>query len=462
MDGLQMVEKVRNCGLECDFIVLSGYSEFAYAKKAIEYGVSSYLVKPIEQNDLSSEVRHLLSLWNEKSQTKERLNVLNQLSAEKTLQQLLLSEHDAGLFAQNKTMLAANLGMPWPVYQVVLLDDERRNLEQEEKDWISRKLKANYDEIGEGLTFTVGRFVGFVTKQDHRGNFEAEWMKEAKELFSLDLAVAMGPVVHDIQSISESYRAAEQWMKHKFKHGRKGRVIVPVEKPSQQRGFPDPTSFSIENFADKMTEIIEASNRQLVAALLAEAENAVLSQNQSEKQIKSSFTAAYISISKQLRPNEIRARNPLPLLSEIVAGIEGQSTLQNMFEYMTHVFQSLCEKEKPNATFSSILAFIHARYGDDIKLERIADLFNYNCSYLGKLFKSQTGESFNAHLERIRIDKARQLLAEGLKVYEIAELVGYANVNYFHMKFKKLVGESPSSYKDKINSNDSKNRRQNL
>ena len=74
-------------------------------------------------------------------------------------------------------------------------------------------------------------------------------------------------------------------------------------------------------------------------------------------------------------------------------------------------------------------------------------LFPKEGFYLGKLFKEYTGEYFNTYLDKIRIENGKKLLLQGLKVYEVAEQVGFSNVDYFHSKFKKYVGESPSSYK---------------
>ena len=50
----------------------------------------------------------------------------------------------------------------------------------------------------------------------------------------------------------------------------------------------------------------------------------------------------------------------------------------------------------------------------------------------------------------MRIEKAKELLNQGIKVYQVAEKVGYANVDYFHGKFRKYVGSSPSSYRKKV------------
>ena len=88
-----------------------------------------------------------------------------------------------------------------------------------------------------------------------------------------------------------------------------------------------------------------------------------------------------------------------------------------------------------------------------LKLERIAPLFGYNIAYLGKLFTQKMGMNFTAYLDQVRIDASMELLRDGsLKVYEIAEKVGYSNVDYFHTKFKKIVGESPAEYRRKFRS----------
>ena len=85
---------------------------------------------------------------------------------------------------------------------------------------------------------------------------------------------------------------------------------------------------------------------------------------------------------------------------------------------------------------------------DNIKLENIAPLFGYNSSYLGKIFSRKVGVGFNVFVDQVRIEQSKNLLTESdMKVYEIAEKVGYRNVDYFHTKFKKYVNMSPAEYR---------------
>ena len=82
-----------------------------------------------------------------------------------------------------------------------------------------------------------------------------------------------------------------------------------------------------------------------------------------------------------------------------------------------------------------------------LKLNAIAGNFHYSAPYLGRLFKKVTGQSFHDYLEKERMERAKQLLAERHKVYVVAQMVGYPNVDYFATLFKAYTGETPGDFK---------------
>ena len=104
-----------------------------------------------------------------------------------------------------------------------------------------------------------------------------------------------------------------------------------------------------------------------------------------------------------------------------------------------------------DSVLDDIIYYIDHNYTSNLKLETIAPLFGYNSAYLGKIFNKTVGESFNSYVDHVRINFSKELLKENkLKLYEIAEQVGYKNVDYFHKKFKKYVGESPAEYRKQL------------
>ncbi len=87
----------------------------------------------------------------------------------------------------------------------------------------------------------------------------------------------------------------------------------------------------------------------------------------------------------------------------------------------------------------------------DFSLKKLSELVGYSSNHLSTLFKKKYGVTFQDYLIQVRIDKAKRLiLTTSLKNYEIAEQVGFSDVNYFGTRFKKIVGISPKQYKDQV------------
>jgi|GEM_PF-330981 Response regulator containing CheY-like receiver, AAA-type ATPase, and DNA-binding domains len=83
-----------------------------------------------------------------------------------------------------------------------------------------------------------------------------------------------------------------------------------------------------------------------------------------------------------------------------------------------------------------------------LTLEEIAQQLNYNNDYLSRLFKSKTGESFSQFSIKVKMEHAKKLLqCKIYKSYEISEMLGYKDVEYFSKLFRDSTGMFPSEYK---------------
>ena len=96
--------------------------------------------------------------------------------------------------------------------------------------------------------------------------------------------------------------------------------------------------------------------------------------------------------------------------------------------------------------------YIARHYGDsDMGITAIAGHLNVSESYLSHVFKKETNCTVTGYLTQYRIHTAMKLLKDcRLKVYEVAQQVGYKDVTYFGSTFKKLAGMSPSEYQDRV------------
>ncbi len=96
------------------------------------------------------------------------------------------------------------------------------------------------------------------------------------------------------------------------------------------------------------------------------------------------------------------------------------------------------------------LLFISHHYIEDINISTISRHLEISEGYLSRIFKKETGYTFSNYLIFYRIKLAMKLLENcRVKVYEVADQVGYSDSAYFSVQFKKIVGISPSEYQDR-------------
>jgi len=117
-----------------------------------------------------------------------------------------------------------------------------------------------------------------------------------------------------------------------------------------------------------------------------------------------------------------------------------------------HDLISFNPDDKNQQIINEMKEYIAANYQDGITLSEMARKFNLSSGHLSNLFHEETGESFSDYLNMIRLNKAKELLkTTDDKIYQIADQLGFNDAYYFSSWFKKLVGASPTTYRDNIN-----------
>jgi len=99
---------------------------------------------------------------------------------------------------------------------------------------------------------------------------------------------------------------------------------------------------------------------------------------------------------------------------------------------------------------SGVAEFIKANYQGEISINSLAEKFHVNPTYLTRIFKGEFAKTPTKYLLELRITKAKKLMQQqpDLEMKEISYLVGYADQGYFSRIFKKIVGVSPSEFKE--------------
>ena len=108
------------------------------------------------------------------------------------------------------------------------------------------------------------------------------------------------------------------------------------------------------------------------------------------------------------------------------------------------------KKSQSNRIIDELLYILQHRYADSsLSLQTVADQLGLTPNYLSSLFKRQMGENFSDYLEKLRIEKACQLLRDvQYKVYQVADAVGYTDPRHFAKVFKAATGKTPLAYRN--------------
>jgi len=141
------------------------------------------------------------------------------------------------------------------------------------------------------------------------------------------------------------------------------------------------------------------------------------------------------------------------LLTDIYIGLNKITKVEELKEWMyelTSKFYSILD-EKSGDNYRLVIRkaveYIDEHYSEDISAQKVAREVYLNANYFSHIFKKLKKESFTDYLNKVRIEKAKELLAGNLyKVYEVSSMVGYSDYKYFSMIFKKFVGVTPTEF----------------
>jgi two-component system response regulator YesN len=337
LNGLELIERIRDVHNDCIIIVVSGHDEFEYAKRALQLKVFEYVLKPVPKEVLAS--------------------VLERAATELS-----------GARKQNQYL-------EWAREQM------ERNMpllrEQFLRDWVNGRLSGS--EIEEQTAF-----LGLGTS-DHQ-------------------SMAVIHVVERFLSVDPA----------KEKERRLALFAVRTVVEESFREFMPLAVFQDEH--DNIVAIAgSAGGSEWVEAV----------------------TRIETRVSRSLSHALVVAQKPIP---------EGADGLPETYETLT----AEVARRSSYRTFVVLAQkFMDGHYAKpDLSLEEVASAAGISAGYLSRLLKQETGFSFIDYLTRVRITRAVQLMNDpAMKVYEVAEAVGYTSQHYFSRAFKKVFGRSPIEYR---------------
>lgn len=266
--------------------------------------------------------------------------------------------------------------------------------------------------------------------------------------------IACGKDVSSLADIFHSYQEARLLLSRRF-FWQEGQYVADFNStpPHMPKNPPAAGKPLMEEYVTSLLNYIQSFNRDAISETMQELYLKLCASSHSVYYTRLFLADIFLQIKERMNFLYSNSSIPFPSNSEIIRTIEEKLFLYEILRFLTEqieVIMSSIGNYTRESVLDNILRYINHNYANNITLENIAPLFGYNSSYLGKIFNNHMGQNFNSYVDHIRIEKSKELLLKGnMKVYNIAESVGYKNVDYFHIKFKKYVGLSPMEFRKK-------------
>ncbi|WP_438431647.1 response regulator [Gorillibacterium sp. sgz500922] len=454
MDGLQLIQEIRRQGGSCHFLILSGYSDFNYAKEAIGLGVDGYILKPVDEEEMAEELRRIGSAMMREMELEKRRRISEEIYRERVLQAIVGGDGEL----DPSLNLDALFGRTDTGYQVVLIAADlpkgeavlRQTAVRLAVDGVLRSRSA-------GFSFFADGYLGILLREAlPNGRALTDFYRQlhaALEPGGIRFFASAGGPASDPEGIRASFREAVRVVQSRFLLEGETIHLYREEELGPASGEETPLSEAVlRQMADKLLFALELGQADRVQETVRESGDRIRASRRTASGIKTDLAHVLTLTLNKLATQQPGYASSVKERIGAIPDLLASPTYRELVKEAARQLAGLAS-EIGNASSAPVIkqitSFIEQHYGENLKLETLAELYNYNSGYLGKLFRSETGESFNTYLDRVRIRHAIELLGSGLKVHQVARLVGYANVDYFHSKFKKYVGESPSTYKGK-------------
>lgn len=477
VDGLELIKWVHNnLKRQPVIIVISGYDDFNYARKAMHYGVQEYLLKPVSREELIRVINNFIhqiknneqkykSAHLQYVQSKEGVQALK----EKYLNILITSCNDDMKKGIIDELNRVGVDFRKDLFNLIVVDYRMSN--GRTRDTVNNVKRFAINNIVEEV-FRNGSMDYFVFYDSQKRMVILLWanvpllqeiqIKKAYHNIKLNLKKDLNMEVfwgvcsdiEDFLKINDAYEIALNSVMNKI--FLPSESIVFNKKPVEDHNI----YFYFNSYFSKISSEVELGRKRNIVNLLDDCfknlKNKNLSANKYENfynyfnnDIYNHFVKKGINIDAIFRDGETFFRNFDLFWSLDEIKIYMRVYLFNISNIITAYKKSSVDIK----LIDQVIQYLNENYNDNINLNTVSDYFEKNNSYLSVLFKKATGEKFIDFLTNIRIEKAKKLLLDlDNKVSDIANQVGYTNPKHFNVVFKKVVGMTPRQFRNKVNS----------
>lgn len=430
INGIDLLTELKSLDENVKFIILSGYEEFTYAKAAISIGVEAYILKPIDEEELTKSLKDIVNKLDEAKSSK-KINLKKDTILKGILNNIATKQD----LIDSKEKIKIDLDNSLYVTSIMLIKNgfttiNFKNMENTE---------VLYDDYGNLIlvnSFEKG------TSLTQIKSFYEEILQDIKNKYGYDVLISIGKVVDQINMLSNSFKISNIV--------KKNILISGFNKCLTEEDLLDNIDMHFENELNEINRLIIDSDKEGINNYIDEIlENS----NLTPQNIYEFATKILILYDKLKVKFKIEDENADVLGSSII-NVLNFTTLEDIKKYLKYKLEYLIdhiqdENIKLSPIVRRIVKCVNENYNKDLSLKILALEYNVNTSYLGQIFTKEIGIQFSDYLNKIRNAVAKDLILNtNKKISDISKEVGYLDTSYFYRKFKKYYGVTPATLRE--------------
>lgn len=471
-DGLDLIQKGKQCNPDISFIIISGYSQFEYAQKAVRLGVIDYLQKPVNQHELELSLERIYQNHLEKEQEKALAHKYEQgyYTNEKNQQKkffidFLTSSPENDIdYQEEKVNSRYGYSFQHGYYQLMLVRIDGFDYKnKKEIEYIYEKAarilkfllsdtcyELGYTIMDNQLVFILNFSKEAASVMPKKYEELMEYIKAHKEATcSLPATFGLSRPFLTLKASLSAYNEAKQAVYQRIVSGN-----YCIFDGSRQHKNPGFFLELLQRLILSLEAAVESLNRDEVLQVINDLKPAIEQASLSGYeilQLAQAFLNAYIL---NMQKNKVHISNEDSFFLHFSEDIQNCSLLSEiislLLQHIIRLFDEYCE-EKRNAELRPIQTakdYIKNHISEAITLKDICTEINFNEAYFSSMFKKETGMNFSKYLIHARIEAAKDLLkSSDEKIETIARNVGYNDLKTFNKNFSRYTGLKPSEYR---------------
>jgi two-component system response regulator YesN len=433
MDGLQLLATVRERYPHIHTVILTGYDDFDYIQQALRLGALDYLLKPVHQQDLEASLTRFLKLYKARAKTFFSWPEFNQIKGYKTIVVADLDPSD--------TLRAKEFGDKQTIEWI--LKKASMEILQESKDICLLSETNTLDTANIVFGFTAPS-EGVVTEQVR--NFTKALSRFWSDRIRLPISFGISRPYSQEQGEGVPYREAlaaliTRWSGESGVYDFEALTPVPVKNEAalQQQLM---AALDIRDF-DKVSALV---NRFIAESSATARPTEVI---QALDRILFAIYHWVHKASPSLMPMD--SQDVVHFSSKLGWSRNPEMLRQAVERWINNLFLLADPENHEGQLMNKAKKYIRDHLSEPIALEDISNILFISRAHLSRLFRKRTGQTFIEYLTELRIHEAKARLAEpGIKIYEVAESIGYRDWKHFTRVFKDYTGYSPSEYRSQL------------